>query len=159
MKTVHPEVQDRQNLPQDRTDDAPIVYFDGVCGLCNRVVNLVLSRDPGGGVRFAPLQGETARERLAAHDVESLSTLIVTTPRGTYRRSAAVVRILWHLGWTGKVLAALLWVIPRPLRDLGYQLVASSRYRWFGQSDTCRMPTDAERARSCHDGSRHRDDR
>lgn len=124
-----------------------IVFFDGVCGFCNASVDFVLSRDRQEKFRFAPLQGETARQLLAAADTQNLHTLVLWVDGSTYRRTAAVVRILWHLGWSWRILGALLWLIPWPLRDVGYVLVARNRYRLFGRKDTCRMPTPAERAR------------
>lgn len=124
-----------------------IIFFDGICGFCNASVDFVLSRDREEKFRFAPLQGETARQILAPKDTQNLHTLVLWVDDKTYRRTAAVVRILWQLGWSWRILAALLWLIPWPLRDLGYLLVARNRYRLFGRKDTCRMPTPAERAR------------
>jgi predicted DCC family thiol-disulfide oxidoreductase YuxK len=125
----------------------PIVFFDGVCGLCNRFVDFLLPRDRKHVFLLAPLQGETARARLSAEDVENVSTIVLLDEVGTHRRSKAVVRILCRLGWGWKVAGFLLAMIPRPLRDLGYKLVARYRYVWFGKKETCRMPTPDERAR------------
>lgn len=138
------------NTPATTTasDDAhPILFFDGVCGLCNRFVDFVLSRDPQGRFRFAPLQGGTARRRLESADVDALSTVILLDERGVHRQSSAVVRMLFGLGGVWTIPAAVLWLIPRPLRDVGYRCVARCRYRLFGKRETCRMPTPAERAR------------
>ena len=131
----------------DRAAGRPILFFDGVCGLCNRSVDFALARDRRQRLLFAPLQGETARERLDQSDVASLQTVVLADARGVHRRSSAVVRVLWLLGGLWCVVGTLLWLIPRPLRDLGYKLVARYRYRWFGRKETCRMPTPAERAR------------
>ncbi len=125
----------------------PIVFFDGVCGMCNRFVDFLLPRDHRGVFLFAPLQGETARERLDAADVENISTIVLIDEQGVYRRSTAVVRILCRLGLGWKITGFLLAMIPRPLRDLGYRLVARYRYAIFGKKETCRMPTLEERAR------------
>ena len=124
-----------------------VVFFDGVCGLCNVSVDFVLARDTRQRFRFAPLQGETARQELPSADRERLDTLVLLTETGTYRRSAAVVRILWRLPGVWPVLGALLWVIPGPLRDLGYRIVSANRLRWFGKKETCRLPTPEERER------------
>ncbi|MCH5375306.1 MAG: DUF393 domain-containing protein, partial [Planctomycetes bacterium] len=75
-----------------------ILYFDGVCGLCNHSVDFVLKRDRTRRFLFAPLQGETAAENLTARELNDLNSLVLQTPRGHFRRSAAVVRILWNLG-------------------------------------------------------------
>lgn len=125
----------------------PIVFFDGVCGLCDRTVNRLLKCDKKEVLLFAPLQGETARQVLPAADIQELGSMIFWHQDRAYRQSAAVVRILWTLGGGYRVLAALLWLIPLPLRDWGYRRVAANRYRWFGKHDACRMPTPAERAR------------
>lgn len=127
--------------------EGPVVFFDGVCGFCNRSVDFVLSRDRAGRIRFAPLQGETAQRLLSPADVANLNSLVLWTPAGAYRRTAAVCRILWLLGGGWAICGTLLWLIPRPLRDLGYALIARNRYRLFGRKETCRLPTPAERAR------------
>jgi predicted DCC family thiol-disulfide oxidoreductase YuxK len=131
-----------QTLPQRR-----IVFFDGVCGFCNAWVDFLIIRDPDGQLAFAPLQGETARQLLPDADRERLHSLVLWTPQRAYRKSAAVVRILWRLGGVWRLLAGLLWLIPLPLRNLGYDVVARNRYRLFGKKETCRMPTPAERTR------------
>jgi predicted DCC family thiol-disulfide oxidoreductase YuxK len=124
-----------------------IVYFDGVCGMCNRTVDFVLCRDRPGRFQFAPLQGETAAARLSVEDRQGLSTLVLETPRGLFRRSSAVVGILRGLGGFWWLVGSLFWLVPRPLRDLGYRLVANNRYRLFGRKETCRLPTPEETGR------------
>jgi len=123
------------------------VFFDGVCGLCNFSVDFLISRDPDGRLAFAPLQGETARQLLTDADRQQLHSLVLWTQPRAYRKSAAVVRILWQLGGLWSVLGTLLWLVPLPIRNLGYDVVARNRYRLFGKKETCRMPTPAERTR------------
>jgi len=125
----------------------PILFFDGVCGLCSRAVDFVIARDPQGVFRFAPLQSETARAMLSPSDIDDLDTMVIVTEEGTFRRSSAAVRILWNLGPLWKVCGWLLWAVPRPLRDFGYKIVAKSRYRVFGKHESCRLPTPEERER------------
>jgi predicted DCC family thiol-disulfide oxidoreductase YuxK len=125
----------------------PIVFFDGVCGFCNRFVDFVIRRDTAVVFRFAPLQGETARRFLPDTDVRDLKTVVLWEEQGVSRKSTAVVRVLRGLGGAWRVIAVGLRLIPRPLRDLGYALVARYRYAIFGKKETCRMPTAAERSR------------
>lgn len=128
--------------------DQPVLFFDGVCGLCNQSVNFAMSRDRKGRLLYSPLQGETAAAVLSAEDLENLDTVILRSSDGqVYRRSAAIVRVLWLLGIPWKICGCLLWLIPLPLRDLGYRLVSKVRYRVFGKHETCRLPTPEERAR------------
>lgn len=129
------------------SDDNPILFFDGVCGLCNQVVDWVLQNDRRGIVRFSPLQGEAAESRLPDRDRERLDTVVFIEGARITRRSTAIVHLLSHLGGVWTVLAWLLWLIPWPLRDVGYRVVSKLRYRLFGRKETCRLPTPDERAR------------
>ena len=135
--------------PGPVSSSGPIIFFDGVCGLCHASVDWVLHRDQRQVFRFAPLQGETARSRLAGSpdDTTLLKTVVLCVDGHVYRKSAAVVRILQRLGPLCWCAGTLLWMIPRPLRDLGYSVVSRYRYRWFGKKETCRMPDPAERRR------------
>lgn len=127
--------------------DGPVLFFDGICGFCNGWVDFFLSRDPQGKLRFAPLQGETATRLVAADDIAALKSMVLWTPTGVYKSTAAVVRIFWLLGGVWSVFGTLIWLIPRPVRELGYRIIATNRYRIAGKKETCRMPTPAERAR------------
>ena len=133
-----------------------VVFFDGVCGLCNRFVDFILSRDRQEAIRFAPLQGETASlleltklfATTANTEAPAFDTVVWLDDAGKkFVRSAAVVRVLWHLGGIWSLFGTSLWLVPRPLRDLGYRLVSANRYRLFGQKETCRLPTPNERRR------------
>ena len=124
-----------------------IVFFDGVCGLCNSSVDFILARDTEKRLRFAPMQGETARELLPADDIKRLDTMVLLTSSGSYRRTAAAVRILRKLPGIWPWLGAILWLIPGPLRDAGYRIVSANRLKWFGKKETCRIPTAEERER------------
>lgn len=122
----------------------PVVFFDGVCGLCDRSVKSLLKMDRSGKLRFAPLQGETAQRLLDARDIQELKSLVILDGRGPARYSTAVVRILWHLGGIWKLLSWNLWLIPLPIRNWGYRFVAGRRYQWFGKTEACRLPQAGE---------------
>ena len=126
--------------------DARIVFFDGVCGLCNRFVDRLLRVDPKGLLRFAPLQGSTAHERLPAGMADAMESIVYLRDGVVLQRSDAALRILVDLGgW--RVLYRALFIVPRFLRDAVYAWIARNRYRWFGKRDACRLPTPEERAR------------
>jgi predicted DCC family thiol-disulfide oxidoreductase YuxK len=127
--------------------DGPVLFFDGVCGFCNGWVDFFLSRDRTGSLKFAPLQGTTAAQLVRADDIAALKSLVLWTPAGVFRSTAAVVRVFWLLGGVWSVCGTLIWLIPGPLRELGYRIIAANRYRIAGKKETCRMPTPAERAR------------
>lgn len=130
-----------------QTETNPIIFFDGVCGLCNTFVDFLLDRDAEGVFRFAPLQGTAAEELVPAELRAGLGTVVFADNGCTWVRSGAVSRILMRLGGRWKLLGMLLWVIPWPLRDVGYAIVSRLRYRLFGKRDACRLPTPEIRAR------------
>lgn len=147
---------DSENAAAKSEADRPtnVVFFDGVCGLCNRFVDFVLSRDRRGAIRFAPLQGETAKAvlssefRVPSAKTQTFDTIVwLDSSSCEFVRSAAAVRVLWRLGGVWSLIGWLLWLIPRPLRDVGYRLVAANRYRLFGKKETCRLPSPTERER------------
>lgn len=123
----------------------PVIFFDGVCGLCNSTVDFVLSKDQSGLFRFAPLQGETAKKHLPPSDIEQLESIVLLDDKGLHRHSTAVVVMLNSLGGKWKIAGGMLWIIPRPLRNVGYRLVSRFRYLIFGKKETCRIPTVKER--------------
>jgi predicted DCC family thiol-disulfide oxidoreductase YuxK len=123
--------------------DAPhaVVLFDGVCNLCNGLVQFVISRDPDGYFQFAALSSEAAARVMSTarhvRHVGPLADSIVLVEDGVVHvRSDAALRIACRLGFPW-VLGYGLMIVPRPLRDAVYDFVARRRYRWFGRRDTC----------------------
>ncbi len=135
---------------QEGLADHPVVLFDGVCNLCNSTVNWLLDRDEGGRLRYATLQSRAARQVVAQAGITDPSTLpdsIVLVDRdGVHLRSTAALRIGVHLGFPYS-LARIAFVVPRPIRDAVYSLIARNRYRWFGRRDVCMRPTPELTAR------------
>ena len=135
--------------PAPGADVVDVVIFDGECGLCDRFVSFVLARDRHARFRFAPQQGDWARERLAAHGVVGLAAstvMVLTTDDQLLLRSRAVFHVLAQLPWPWR---ALVWlrVLPAALTDVVYDQIARRRLRLFGRLETCRLPTPAERSR------------
>ncbi|MEM7480998.1 MAG: thiol-disulfide oxidoreductase DCC family protein [Acidobacteriota bacterium] len=132
-----------------------LVLFDGHCHLCDGTVDWLLKRDRKGALTFAPLQGTTAAGLRAAGLLpESQDSLIFVrharpeTAAGTVLlHSSAVLAAGSQLGGPWRVLAAVARLVPPPLRDLVYRWIARNRYRWFGRSETCRIPSADERER------------
>ncbi|MFN7962567.1 MAG: DCC1-like thiol-disulfide oxidoreductase family protein [Thermoanaerobaculia bacterium] len=122
-----------------------LLLFDGVCGLCHRVVLFTLDRDPAGLFAFAPLAGPTAREALAGVSLPAgLDSVILvkdwqTPAKQVLVESDAALAIAAGLPGAWRWLAVLRFV-PRAIRDRLYRLVARHRYRLFGRFETCRLP-------------------
>jgi predicted DCC family thiol-disulfide oxidoreductase YuxK len=118
--------------------NAEILFYDGHCALCHGAVKFVLKHDRSGGAfRFAPLQGATFQSRVpAAARAELPDSVVVLTQDGALLvRSSAFVHVLRRLGGGWKILAGLIAVVPRTLRDLIYNFIARVRYRVFGKRD------------------------
>ena len=126
----------------------PLVLFDGVCNLCNRSVQMILRHDRQARFRFASLQsplGEKLRAELGI-DRETVDSVILVEGGRWYQESAAALRIAHGLGGFWKLLGVFR-LVPRPLRDAAYRLIARNRYRWFGKTETCWVPTPELRGR------------
>lgn len=126
----------------------PVVLFDGVCNLCNATVNFIIERDPKGRLRLGSLQSEPGQKLLERFDLphDNFDTFILIEGGRAYTQSTAALRVSRLLRFPWPLFYGLI-LIPRPLRDRMYSVVARNRYRWFGQSATCRIPTGEERKR------------
>lgn len=135
----------RENSPSPT--ERPIIFFDGVCGVCNAFVDAFLRLDRRRAFLFAPIQGETAQQLLPPlPEHPGAWSIVYLDERGTFERSDACIEIAKRLGGTW-ALVGCLRIVPRILRDGIYGLVARNRYRLFGKRETCRVPTREEQAR------------
>src|SRR5215813_5515325 len=130
-----------------------VLLYDGVCGFCNRTVQIILDRDKRGTLRFAALQSDYGKSVVNRHqilkDVDSLAFIEISAETGKERvfvRSTAVLRIAAYLGGLWKLLL-IAYLIPRPLRDVMYDLFAKFRYSIFGKLESCRIPSTEDRSR------------
>lgn len=138
-------------------DTSPVLFFDGTCNLCNGSVQFILDHERNHELRFAPLQSDVARSllgkalgeerarELAAPDRDP-GTMILLEEGRAHLRSTGALRTARYLRAPWRLAAAML-LVPRPLRDLVYGWVAKNRYRWFGKTESCRVPTPELRAR------------
>lgn len=125
-----------------------VVYYDGLCGLCDRAVQFLLVRDRAARLRFAPLQGATAQASLPeALRTPPLATLFVVRDGEVLTRSTAALAALGALGGGWGIMACALSVVPRVLRDATYDAISRRRVAWFGRLESCRLPAQAERER------------
>ena len=142
------------NGNSDPVRSNPILLYDGVCGLCNRLVQFILRHDRKSIFRFASLQSPLAARILARHGVNptDLDTVYVAINRelpdeSLLSRSDAVLFVLKQLDSLWRAAALLLQLLPKFLRDPAYNAVARRRYRIFGRSDVCTLPADADHTR------------
>ncbi len=122
--------------------DQAIVLFDGVCNFCNAGINFVMDRDPEKRIRFAPLQSEAGQRLLKKFNLSptALDTLILIEGEKSYTKSAAALRIAKRLQGLWPLLYIFI-VVPPFIRDAVYDFIARNRYKWFGKTEACRVPT------------------
>jgi predicted DCC family thiol-disulfide oxidoreductase YuxK len=137
-------------MPASRSN--PIILYDGVCGLCNRLVQFVLKHDAQDRFRFASLQSDFAARVLRRHGapLEDLDTMYVVLDHALpderlASRSNAAAVVLQELGGGWAALGVAIRVLPVRLRNWGYNLIARHRYRIFGKYDSCPMPNEKDR--------------
>ncbi|HZS95890.1 MAG TPA: DCC1-like thiol-disulfide oxidoreductase family protein [Terriglobales bacterium] len=125
----------------------PVLLYDGVCGLCNRLVQFTLRHDHNDTFHFAALQGPVAARILERHGQSpgDLDTFYVVTgmdqpAEHLLARSDAALYVLRELGGGWSVVAMFGRVLPKALRDALYNAIARNRYRMFGKFDACPLP-------------------
>jgi predicted DCC family thiol-disulfide oxidoreductase YuxK len=125
----------------------PVIFFDGVCNMCNSFVNLILRVDRRQQFLFAPLDGETARKLLPPlADDPAKWSMVYVDESGIHDQSDASLQVYRRLGGPWWLLS-LARFVPRWIRNPVYRVIARNRYRWFGKRDTCRLPSAEEKAR------------
>lgn len=121
--------------------ESNIIFFDGVCNLCNSLVNFVLRHDQSGSLMFAPLQSEQVLNLPGEYKVapDGNDSVILITNGRIFRKSGAILHIAKIMGWPWKIFYVFR-IIPPFIRDAIYDLIAKYRFRLFGRRDTCMVP-------------------
>ena len=122
-----------------------MLLYDGECGLCNAVVRFLLREDDGAVLRFAPLQSPIGQKLLKRFGLptEDFDSLLFTPDIDgdwRYLRTRGVIGVLDTLGGIWRIIAWTAWLVPGPLRDFGYKLVARTRYALFGAYKPSPLP-------------------
>ncbi|WP_343750817.1 thiol-disulfide oxidoreductase DCC family protein [Lentibacillus halophilus] len=125
----------------------PIILFDGECHFCDRSVQFIIKRDKKAVYKFASIQSDVGQRILDKWDAPSdVDSLVYVSDCNYYVKSSAALRICKHLKGLWK-LCFLLLVVPKPLRDPLYTVIAKNRYKWFGKKDNCSLPSPEMRDR------------
>ena len=119
-----------------------ILLFDGVCNLCNSSVKFVIKHDKKKKIKFASLQSKKGEELLQSHQVSQsyLNSFVYLRNNMILLKSTAALYLAKDLAGFWKLLFAFI-IIPRPIRDFVYSIIASNRYKWFGKSESCMIPS------------------
>lgn len=122
--------------------NSPVIFFDGVCNLCNSSVQFVITHDRENYFKFAALQSEFAKVQLPENliNINEGASFILLENGKIYKKSTAALRVAKKLAGLWPLLYTLI-IIPPFIRDAIYALIAKNRYKWFGKQESCWVPT------------------
>lgn len=129
-------------------EDKKIIFFDGVCNLCNGFINYTITRDKKKKIYYCSLQSDNAKLLLANHNIsldKGLSTIYFYNKGALYDKSKAIMYILMELTPFHRIIARIGLMIPIFIRNGIYNFISRNRYRFFGKKEFCRIPTIEER--------------
>ncbi len=135
-------------------ENKKIIFFDGVCNLCNSAVNFVIKHDGANQFKFASLQSKAAESMLSRFplpldkklEVNAMGTIVLWSGKRYYTKSSAALTIAKDLSGAYPLLYAFM-IIPKFLRDAVYDYISRNRYNWFGKREECMVPTAELRAK------------
>ena len=123
-----------------------IVFFDGVCNLCQGSVRYLIKHDKKNALKFASLQGAYAKSFLSTNELKSLSSILFYDGENLYKKSSAVLKLSKLLGgWHRLLLVG--YLLPKFIRNVFYDFVAKNRYQWFGKQDQCMQVSEDLKSR------------
>jgi predicted DCC family thiol-disulfide oxidoreductase YuxK len=130
-------------MPGTLQTDKQVILFDGICNLCNGVVQFVIKKDKKDVFRFASLQSDFGQSLLKQYNLNqsTFNSLILYESGKIYTKSTAALRVAKALPGAWSILYALI-IVPKFVRDACYNIVAANRYRWFGKQESCWLPTE-----------------
>lgn len=122
-----------------------ILFFDGVCTLCNKTVDFFIKRNGRNTLYYSSLQSKFAKNFLKIQDIDSnkMETILYFSKGKLHTKSSAVLIALKELSSIHRSFFLLI-IIPKFIRDYFYDIIATRRYRLLGKSSTCRIPNESE---------------
>jgi predicted DCC family thiol-disulfide oxidoreductase YuxK len=130
--------------------DKTILFYDGVCGLCNNLVKWSLKHDTKRVLKYSEIQSSYGEEFLSGagvtnKELQDLKTVYLSKNGQLLKKSTAIATLLQELPLPWKIIGTIIKIIPSPIRDLGYDIVAKNRYRIFGKIEknniSCEVPS------------------
>lgn len=121
--------------------DKKIVIFDGVCNFCNYWVRFVFKRNKKQNIYFIPSEDEKAKLLAPSLELSKNSSVIYYDQGALYTQSTAALKILAELNKLCKFASIIGLLIPKFIRDRIYNFIARNRYKWFGKTEKCPIPS------------------
>ncbi|GIO27229.1 thiol-disulfide oxidoreductase DCC family protein [Ornithinibacillus bavariensis] len=124
-----------------------VILFDGVCNFCNSSVQFIIKRDPTAKFHFASLQSEIGQQLLNDYQIpKDIDSFIYLEGEEVYVKSTAALKVSKELKGLWKLCYVFI-VVPKPIRNIFYNLFAKNRYSWFGKRESCMIPSQLDRQR------------
>lgn len=131
-------------------ENKQLILFDGVCNLCNSSVLFAIKRDKKNRFLFAPLQSKIGAELIKTFNIDTLKmdSILLYNPikHSIYYKSTAALLIAKRLGFPFNVMI-IFYIIPVFIRNWVYNFIAKNRYKWFGEKESCMLPTPELKAK------------
>ena len=122
-----------------------VLLLDGDCGLCHRLAQFIDKRRASDAdLAYRPILSEDAQKLIATfpEKQQNADTVYIIRNGKSYIRSAAGIRALLYMKWYWRVWFPIVWLIPLPLRDIAYVVIAKNRHRVFSKPDVCTFRID-----------------
>lgn len=125
-----------------------VIFFDGVCNICNASVDFIIRRDKKNQFLLGALQDSLSKKVLKKYQVREdyLDSLVLLEGGKVYFKSTAALKIARKLSGIWPVFYPLIY-LPKNLRDAVYDWIGNHRYKWFGKKNTCRIPSPEEESK------------
>jgi predicted DCC family thiol-disulfide oxidoreductase YuxK len=124
-----------------------VILFDGECHFCDRSVQFIIKRDPSGYYKFASLQSDIGQKLLQQYNApKNIDSFFLIDHNKCYDKSSAALRVCKNLKGFWEICYPFL-LVPKPIRDFFYDIMAKNRYKWFGKRDSCMLPSSDIRKR------------
>ena len=126
-------------------NNTDILLLDGDCGLCHRLANFIDANiDPERKIRYYSIQSEKSQRLIKTFPKhqQNQDTVYLCRNRKLYTRSSAAIRCLLYLKWYWKIWFPIFWMVPLPIRDLMYKMIAKYRHRIFTKPKVCSFQID-----------------
>ena len=123
-------------------DKGPVIFFDGVCNLCNGAVQYVIKHDTKKIFRFASLQSDSGQQLLQKNALPQthFTSFILLENDKVFTKSTAALKVARKLTGVVRLLYGFI-IVPAFIRDAVYNFIARNRYKWFGKQESCMIPT------------------
>ena len=122
-----------------------VIFFDGVCNLCNSTIQFLIRVDKKRTLKYASLQSDYAKKKLSPEYSSNFESVVFLKDGKEYAKSRAVVMILRELGGFYKFLGFVLSIFPYSFLNFFYNKIAKNRYKMFGKKDNCMIPTEEQK--------------